>query len=439
MEPHKIEAQKGYSHLTQAAAKNGENDYLQGMAVAIDPFTGDIRALVGGRNYSRAPFNSAVTSLRQPGSSIKPIVYAKAIEDSVPAERDHPGYGSSYRPSDAVSCTSPRRSAEFSGRHDDPRGTDPVAQHGCDPARDFASAWIPSRRSRSGWASIRQWFRCRQAPSAHPRSIRSISSPRTRRLPTTEPLCSRGSSPGSMISSGRAVFQRPPSTPQQVLDPRVAFIVRDMMKDVAERGSGMPARAAGAGRNSSRRQDRYDERQRRRLVRRHDARARRRRLARLRPPQDDLSRCRTAAVWRRRSGARWWAAPIARTAHSAWAPPPDGLVYAELDRDIRRARDGRDPARRALRRVFHSRHRARAPAQQPVEGAAVGPAVHAEPPSIDARAYCRRRRSPPRYATRVSAFSSIFSINVGLRVHRIVDRHQRDVEHFVERRTRNGR
>jgi penicillin-binding protein 1A len=42
--------------------------------------------------------------------------------------------------------------------------------------------------------------------------------------------------------SGTAVYSRPPSTPQQVLDPRVAFIVRDMMRDVAEKGSGTRAR-----------------------------------------------------------------------------------------------------------------------------------------------------------------------------------------------------
>ena len=35
-------------------------NYLQAMAVAVDPFTGDVRALVGGRNYARAPFNRAI-------------------------------------------------------------------------------------------------------------------------------------------------------------------------------------------------------------------------------------------------------------------------------------------------------------------------------------------------------------------------------------------
>src|SRR6185369_16886431 len=42
--------------------------------------------------------------------------------------------------------------------------------------------------------------------------------------------------------TGRKMFERPPSTPQQVLDPRVAFIMRDIMRDVAERGSGTQAR-----------------------------------------------------------------------------------------------------------------------------------------------------------------------------------------------------
>src|SRR5215831_11229501 len=81
----RIESEKGYKHITQAAAKGNETDYLQAMAVAIDPYTGDVRALVGGRNYARAPYNRAVVSLRQPGSSIKPVVYSKAIEDSIPA------------------------------------------------------------------------------------------------------------------------------------------------------------------------------------------------------------------------------------------------------------------------------------------------------------------------------------------------------------------
>ena len=51
----------------------------QGAMVALDPRTGDLRALVGGRVYERGTFNRAVDAHRQPGSAFKPFVYAAAL------------------------------------------------------------------------------------------------------------------------------------------------------------------------------------------------------------------------------------------------------------------------------------------------------------------------------------------------------------------------
>ena len=47
--------------------------------VALDPRSGDIRALVGGRQYERGSFNRALAAHRQPGSAFKPFVYAAAL------------------------------------------------------------------------------------------------------------------------------------------------------------------------------------------------------------------------------------------------------------------------------------------------------------------------------------------------------------------------
>jgi len=47
--------------------------------VAVDPVTGYIRAMVGGRDYRRSVFNRAAQAKRQPGSAFKPFVYAAAI------------------------------------------------------------------------------------------------------------------------------------------------------------------------------------------------------------------------------------------------------------------------------------------------------------------------------------------------------------------------
>jgi penicillin-binding protein 1A len=53
---------------------------LQGSLVALDPVTGDVFALVGGRSFEGSPFNRATQARRQPGSAFKPIFFAAALE-----------------------------------------------------------------------------------------------------------------------------------------------------------------------------------------------------------------------------------------------------------------------------------------------------------------------------------------------------------------------
>ncbi|HET9424794.1 MAG TPA: PBP1A family penicillin-binding protein [Gemmatimonadaceae bacterium] len=54
-------------------------EVAQGAFVAMDPHSGDIRAMVTGRRTQRGQFNHAVSAKRQPGSAFKPFVYAAAI------------------------------------------------------------------------------------------------------------------------------------------------------------------------------------------------------------------------------------------------------------------------------------------------------------------------------------------------------------------------
>ena len=58
--------------------------YLQGLVVTLDAKTGNIRAMVGGRDFEDSKFNRATQALRQPGSTFKPIVYAAAVEAGYP-------------------------------------------------------------------------------------------------------------------------------------------------------------------------------------------------------------------------------------------------------------------------------------------------------------------------------------------------------------------
>jgi penicillin-binding protein 1A len=68
---------------TQAAGRKGpgpDPPPLEGALVALDPATGEIRAMVGGRDYARSQWNRAAQAHRQPGSAFKPFVYAVAFD-----------------------------------------------------------------------------------------------------------------------------------------------------------------------------------------------------------------------------------------------------------------------------------------------------------------------------------------------------------------------
>ncbi len=54
---------------------------VDGGIVALDPYTGDVKALVGGFNFKSSEFNRVTQAKRQPGSAFKPIVYASALEN----------------------------------------------------------------------------------------------------------------------------------------------------------------------------------------------------------------------------------------------------------------------------------------------------------------------------------------------------------------------
>lgn len=79
-----IEHRSRYPHVPrdkQPAHKEGELPaYLQGALLAMDPGTGEVRAMVGGRDFDESHFNRAVQAKRQAGSAFKPFVYAAALE-----------------------------------------------------------------------------------------------------------------------------------------------------------------------------------------------------------------------------------------------------------------------------------------------------------------------------------------------------------------------
>ncbi len=75
----------------QSAAENAINGRLAGVGpsaslVAIENKTGEVKAMVGGTDFEKKPFNLATNGHRQPGSSFKPFILIRALQDGVSPE-----------------------------------------------------------------------------------------------------------------------------------------------------------------------------------------------------------------------------------------------------------------------------------------------------------------------------------------------------------------
>jgi penicillin-binding protein 1A len=82
---------------TQRQAEDAAKEILdrpddpEAAIVAIDPRTGAVRAMYGGKGFARKPFNFATDSRRQAGSTMKPFVLEQALVDGYSAESVFPG------------------------------------------------------------------------------------------------------------------------------------------------------------------------------------------------------------------------------------------------------------------------------------------------------------------------------------------------------------
>jgi penicillin-binding protein 1A len=236
-EAESIESEKGYPHETIGAGKN----YLQGAAVVISPSTGDVRALVGGRDYALSPFDRAVDGMRQPGSSFKPIVYATALADSL-------------APNTIVGDTAIAIPLS-NGTYYRPQNSD--------------HSYLGMITLRTALAKSRNVVAVELAQQIGIDSVITTA----RRMGITSPIAPVPSSaigasavqPLDLIAAyttfsnlgtsveprfiyriedrtGKVVMAPPVRAHEPALDPRVAYVIRDMMRDVVDRGTATAVR-----------------------------------------------------------------------------------------------------------------------------------------------------------------------------------------------------
>ncbi len=77
------ETYREFQAQKQSDVSETSTPYLQGAALVMEARTGNILAMVGGRDYTDSKFNRVTMALRQPGSTFKPILYSAAVESGM--------------------------------------------------------------------------------------------------------------------------------------------------------------------------------------------------------------------------------------------------------------------------------------------------------------------------------------------------------------------
>jgi len=235
-----VESQDGYTHPKYSpgsrTAPTRTTDYLQGMVVALDPTSGDVRALVGGRDYSDSKFDRAVDGMRQPGSSFKPIVYAAAIADSITpntifgdtAVAIQLPNGTVYRPEDS------------DGQYLGPL----TLREAFAKSRNVVAVQLGMKLGMDSISSLARRMGLSSKIAPYPSSAIGASVVQPLDLVATYTTFANLGTPVEPRfiyriedRNRKVVLSREINALAPALDPRVTYVVRDMMRDVVERGT----------------------------------------------------------------------------------------------------------------------------------------------------------------------------------------------------------
>jgi len=236
-----VEAQPGYAHpkyARGAATQSGRatTDYLQGMVVALDPASGDVKALVGGRDYADSHFDRAVDGMRQPGSSFKPIVYAAAIADSITPN--------TMFADTALAITLPNKTIYRPENADNQYMGTISLRDALAMSRNVVAVQLGMKLGMDSIAQLAHRMGLNSVIAPYPSSAIGASAVQPLDLVATYTTFANLGTPVEPRfiyriedRNRKVVLQREVRALAPALDPRVTYVVRDMMRDVVERGT----------------------------------------------------------------------------------------------------------------------------------------------------------------------------------------------------------
>ena len=234
------ELQEAAERAVESGLRRFGNQNLQAALVAIDPATGDVLALVGGRDFRQSQFNRAWRSRRQPGSAFKPFLYAAALSR---------GY-SPVSVLDGLMSIEPQGPEEWAPRNAGHEVAESLTLRAAlIESNNRAAALLQQRIGSRPVLSLASEAGLRDLPDVPSLSLGTgLVTP----LDLTAAFAMFPNGGGSVRpraltrvvdADGSVAFDNP-ARQDRAISPQVAFQMVSMLQDVVERGTGSPARSA---------------------------------------------------------------------------------------------------------------------------------------------------------------------------------------------------
>ena len=214
---------------------------LQGAVVMLSPLSGDVLALVGGKDFAASSFDRVIDGRRQPGSSFKPFVYGTALLQGIPAN--------TIEQDTALSIVLPNGKT-YSPDNSDGKFLGPLTmREALVLSRNPVAVQLGMQVTIDSVAALSKRMGLDATIPPYPSSAIGTASVRPLDMASAFGAIANG---GVAIKprfvqrvedrAGRTVWAPKSTPPQYALDTRVAFVLRDMMRDVVERGTATSVR-----------------------------------------------------------------------------------------------------------------------------------------------------------------------------------------------------
>ena len=239
----------GLTSVDQLLSRRRRRGKAEAALIAVDPRTGEIVALVGGRSYNQSQYDRVILSRRQPGSVFKPFVYLTAFEEAADHGRTDvtPASIVADEPETFEFDDQEWTPENYENKYDGPITLRRALAH----SRNLATIHVAQAAGYDRVAAFWKKLGVGNPPKAYPSIALGVFEATPYEIATAYTLFANAGTIRPLrhitriTSGGKDILKKDAAGPRSVARPETTFLVTNMMRSVLNEGTAAGARALG--------------------------------------------------------------------------------------------------------------------------------------------------------------------------------------------------